>query len=78
MAAAMQNGMGNMMNDDMNPQHMTPQQQQQFLQQQATNNALTNQVKIQGQAIYNKQIANLAAQWGSAAKNQIQVMQQQH
>ncbi|WDK17627.1 hypothetical protein CGRA01v4_08910 [Colletotrichum graminicola] len=33
------------------------------------NNAITNQVKIQGQAMYNKHIENLAAKWGGAVEN---------
>ncbi|KAK1994340.1 hypothetical protein LX36DRAFT_751786 [Colletotrichum falcatum] len=54
----------------MNGQNVNMQAMMQMHQQQAiNNNALTNQVKIQGQAIYNKQIANLAAKWGGAVEN---------
>ncbi|GKT96935.1 hypothetical protein Ct61P_14785 [Colletotrichum tofieldiae] len=58
----------NMMNgQNMNMEAMMQMQQQ----QQAMNNisALANQVMIQGQAIYNKQISVLAAKWGGAVEN---------
>ncbi|KAF9871159.1 hypothetical protein CkaCkLH20_11328 [Colletotrichum karsti] len=60
----------NMMNGGHGGMNMQ-QAMMQMQQQQAVNNssALTAQVKMQGMALYNKQIASLAAKWGGNVEN---------